>query len=59
MAQTLSTYGEHADYHQPSDEWETLDYEHMQTAVRVCLDVARALADGPWRPTWNEGEPRL
>ncbi len=59
VAQTLSTYGEHADYHQPSDEWETLDYEHMQTAVRVCLDVARALADGPWRPTWNEGEPRL
>ncbi len=59
VAQTLSTYGEHTDYHQPSDEWQTLDYQHMETAVRVCLEAARALVNEPWRPAWNEGEPRL
>lgn len=59
VAQTLSTYGEHTDYHQPSDEWDTLDYAHMETAVQVCLEAAKALAAGTWRPVWNEGEPRL
>ncbi|MBL6757246.1 MAG: M28 family peptidase [Planctomycetes bacterium] len=59
VAQTLSTYGEHTDYHQPSDEWDTLDYEHMEAAVKVCLEAAEALVAGTWRPVWNEGEPRL
>ncbi|MDG1049178.1 MAG: M28 family peptidase [Planctomycetota bacterium] len=59
VAQTLSTYGEHEDYHQPSDEWETLDYAHMEASVRVCLAAAKVLADGPWKPSWNEGEPRF
>ena len=59
VAQTLSTYGEHTDYHQPSDEWDTLDYAHMEAAVRRCVEAARVLVDGTWRPRWNEGEPRF
>lgn len=59
VAQTLSSYGEHTDYHQPSDEWETLDYDHMEAAVNLCLEAARVLAAGPWKPAWNDGEPRF
>ncbi|MEM9380041.1 MAG: M20/M25/M40 family metallo-hydrolase [Planctomycetota bacterium] len=59
VAQTLSTFGGHRDYHRVTDEWDTLDYDHMETSVGLCLRAVRALAAGDWSPAWNEGEPRL
>ena len=33
VAQTISSYGLHKDYHQPSDDLAHLDFEHMDAAI--------------------------
>jgi hypothetical protein len=53
-AHTLSSYGMHGDYHQPSDEVERIDFEHLTRVADVVARAARVLADGP-RPTWKPG----
>lgn len=61
VAQSLSTYDLHTDYHEVTDEADTLDYEHMQACVRTSFEAARALADGRIDPAWEPGgqpEPR-
>ncbi|QDV07766.1 Aminopeptidase S [Planctomycetes bacterium Poly30] len=59
VSQTLSSFGGHRDYHQASDEWDTLDYEHMEKAAAIALAAVRDLVSGAWTPSWNEGEPKL
>tara|TARA_R110002126_G_scaffold27665_1_gene92774 strand:- start:5841 stop:7310 length:1470 start_codon:yes stop_codon:yes gene_type:complete len=59
VGQTFSSYNMHDDYHQASDDPESLDYEHMEQAVRACFDAVRLVVDGEITPTWNEGEPNL
>ena len=59
VSQTLSSFGGHSDYHKVTDEWDTLDYEHMEAAAKICLAATRALVSGELTPTWNEGEPKL
>lgn len=56
VAQTLSSYNLHRDYHQVSDEPSTLDYAHMEVCVRAALEGAKALADGRIDPAWLEGK---
>ncbi|HTE05479.1 MAG TPA: hypothetical protein VK824_04720, partial [Planctomycetota bacterium] len=56
VGQTLSTYNMHADYHHVSDAPDTLDFAHMEGAVRAGLAAARTLADGTLMPAWV-GEP--
>ena len=53
-AHTLSSYGMHRDYHQPSDEVERIDFEHLAGAADLVARAARVLANGP-RPTWKPG----
>ena len=53
-AHTLSSYNLHEDYHQPSDEVEMVDFEHMAALVDAAVEAVRFLADGP-RPDWKEG----
>jgi hypothetical protein len=53
-AHTLSSYNMHADYHQPSDEVEHVDFAHMAALVDAAVEAVRFLADGP-RPAWKEG----
>lgn len=53
-AHTLSSFNLHADYHQPSDEVEEVDFEHMAALVDAAVEAVRFLADGP-RPDWVEG----
>jgi hypothetical protein len=53
-AHTLSSYGLHRDYHQPSDEVERIDFDHLARAADVVTRAARVLADGP-RPSWKPG----
>jgi hypothetical protein len=55
VAQTLSSYNLHADYHRVDDEVERIDFAHMETAVRTACEAARALADGRIDPRWNPG----
>ena len=53
-AHTFSSYGMHPDYHQPSDEIEKVDFDHMTRLVGDAVRAARILADGP-APQWTAG----
>ena len=53
-AHTLSSFNMHIDYHQPSDEVELVDFEHMAALVEAAIQAVRFLASGP-RPAWVEG----
>jgi Zn-dependent M28 family amino/carboxypeptidase len=55
VAQTLSSYGMHGDYHKVSDQWWTLDYEHMAAALVGALEIARLAAAGELDPQWLPG----
>ncbi|MBK8179344.1 MAG: M20/M25/M40 family metallo-hydrolase [Planctomycetes bacterium] len=55
VAQTLSSYGMHTDYHTVRDEAATLDWVHMEACARGALSGVRAIADGSFRPRWREG----
>ena len=53
-AHTLSSFNLHADYHQPSDEVELIDFAHLERAVDAVARSVRVLADGE-APAWNPG----
>jgi Peptidase family M28 len=55
IAQTVSSYGLHKDYHQPSDEIRTIDFTHMTNAIASMINPIRWLADSDWKPEWNPG----
>ena len=56
VAQTVSSFDLHDDYHQVTDEWWTLDYDHMAAAVTLAAEAARTLASGAVTPAWLEGK---
>ncbi len=57
-AHTLSSYNLHEDYHQPSDDIDSVDFDHMVAAVEVIVRAVRALADADEAPRWHEdGQP--
>ena len=53
-AHTLSSFGMHTDYHQPSDEVERMDFAHLEQVAQLVARAARLLADGP-APAWHPG----
>jgi aminopeptidase YwaD len=55
VAQTVSSFGLHADYHQPSDKLERIDFAHMTEAIQSLLTPVRWLADSDFRPDWAAG----
>jgi len=55
IAQTVSSFGLHTDYHQVSDELKTIDFTHMTAAIASMEGPVRWLADTNWKPTWNPG----
>lgn len=55
IAQTVSSYGLHKDYHQPSDDLAKIDFNHLDRAIASMVDPIRWLAGTAWRPAWNPG----
>jgi hypothetical protein len=55
VAQTLSSYNLHKDYHTVRDEIALIEFDHMVGAVRASVDAVRAIADGRIEPKWNPG----
>ena len=53
-AHSMSSFGLHPDYHQPSDELDLIDFEHMSAVVDAAVELVRILADGPITD-WKEG----
>jgi len=54
VAHTISTFNLHRDYHQPSDEADKSDFEHMAAVINATAKAVRLLADGP-KPEWKPG----
>jgi aminopeptidase YwaD len=55
VAQTVSSYGLHSDYHQPSDDVAHIDFQHMDAAIGSLLLPVRWLVNSSFTPQWNEG----
>ncbi|HSC58746.1 MAG TPA: M20/M25/M40 family metallo-hydrolase [Gemmatimonadales bacterium] len=53
-AHTLSSFGLHADYHEPSDDFAHVDLDHMTKVIDAAVAAVRLMADGP-RPEWHPG----
>ena len=56
VAQTVSSFGLHTDYHQPSDEIDTIDFAHMTESIRSMLSPVLWLANSKFRPEWLPGK---
>jgi aminopeptidase YwaD len=55
VAQTISSYGLHKDYHQPSDDLAHLDFKHMNAAIGSLLMPVEWLVNSDFQPKWNAG----
>ena len=56
VAHTVSSFGLHTDYHQPSDEIKTIDFSHMTRAVNSMVAPVRWLVNSNFKPQWNDGK---
>ena len=54
VAQTASSYGLHADYHQPSDDLAHIDFRHMRAAIASLIGPIEWLVNSDFRPAWRE-----
>ena len=55
IAQTVSSFGLHTDYHQPSDEISRIDFFHMESAIASMVKPLDWLANTRWKPEWLPG----
>jgi hypothetical protein len=55
IAQTVSSFGLHKDYHQPSDELRSIDFAHMTNAISSMIAPIDWLANTTWKPQWKFG----
>jgi hypothetical protein len=55
VAQTVSSFGLHPDYHQPSDEISKIDFDFLTHSIQSMIEPVRWLADSGFVPAWNAG----
>jgi hypothetical protein len=59
IAHTVSSFGLHADYHQPGDEISRIDFPHLTRAIASMVQPIGWLAQTTWKPHWlGNGRPR-
>lgn len=56
VAQTVSSYGLHKDYHRPSDDIAHIDFPHMEQAIQSMIIPVKWLANSDFKPEWAEGK---
>jgi Zn-dependent M28 family amino/carboxypeptidase len=56
IAHTVSSYGLHKDYHQPSDDLAHLDIAHMTEAIGSMIEPVEWLVNSDFRPKWAAGQ---
>jgi len=56
VAQTVSSFGLHSDYHRPSDDIAHLDFAHMTAAIQSLVEPIRWLANSDFKPQWRPGK---
>jgi Zn-dependent M28 family amino/carboxypeptidase len=52
VAQTVSSFGLHKDYHHPGDEIATIDFPHLTRAIASMVQPVNWLAQTTWKPQW-------
>ncbi len=55
IAHTVSSYGLHSDYHQPSDDLAHVDFAHMTEAIESMVEPVRWLVNSDFKPQWTKG----
>jgi peptidase M28-like protein len=55
VAHTISSFGLHKEYHQPSDDVAHLDFRHMEEAISSMIVPVRWLVNSDFKPAWNPG----
>jgi len=56
VAQTVSSFGLHPDYHRPSDDVAHIDFAHMEHAIHSMVGPVEWLANSDFKPEWLEGK---
>jgi aminopeptidase YwaD len=56
VAQTVSSFGLHTDYHQPTDTVDKIDFQHMDQAVASIIGPVTWLANTDFTPEWVDGK---
>lgn len=55
IAHTVSSFGLHPDYHQPSDDLAHIDFGHMTDAIKSMVGPIKWLVNSNFKPEWNNG----
>ncbi len=55
VAQTVSSYGLHQDYHAPSDDLRHLNFAHMDAAIGSLIRPIEWLVNSNFTPRWKPG----
>jgi Zn-dependent M28 family amino/carboxypeptidase len=56
VAQTISSFGLHKDYHQPGDTLGKINWQHLDAAIQSMIEPLTWLSNTDFRPQWNQGE---
>jgi hypothetical protein len=56
VAQTVSSFGLHKQYHTVSDDVPHIDFAHMTEAIRSMVEPVRWLANSTFKPEWLPGK---
>lgn len=56
VAQTVSSFGLHKDYHQPTDTVDKIDFQHMDRIIASMIGPVTWLANTDFKPEWAEGK---
>jgi hypothetical protein len=56
VAQTVSSFSLHADYHRPSDDVAHIDFAHMEKAIHSMLEPVEWLTNSEFKPEWVAGK---
>jgi Zn-dependent M28 family amino/carboxypeptidase len=52
IAQTVSSFGLHTDYHRPTDTLEKVDWQHLDSAIASMIAPVIWLANSDFVPVW-------
>jgi Zn-dependent M28 family amino/carboxypeptidase len=55
IAHTISSYGLHADYHEPTDTADKIDWQHLDSAIGSMIGPVSWLANSDFTPQWIPG----
>ncbi len=56
VAQTVSSYGLHSDYHRPSDDVAHVDFKHIEQAIASMVEPVEWLVNSDFKPEWVAGK---